>query len=84
MTDPDRRVHARSEMKMVEIVRYDRQGRWYREWRDGARTRLTVQQAAAEAVDLKANGGVIFEGIHGGRQFDAKVAGATRRQGAKQ
>jgi hypothetical protein len=74
----DRTVHAA--LGPREIVRYDRQGRWYDETPE-RRTRIaTVHDAAALALVLEDNGGEVLEGQPGGLQFDAKVSGARQRQ----
>lgn len=79
----DRVVHARMSTEdgvIREVVRYDRQGRWYVEGSDGKRQRLgTVQEAARAALDFEQWGGTIFSGQPGGQQFDAKVAGGHRK-----
>ena len=79
----DRIVHARSKDAQWEVVRYDRQGRWYLEQVSGQkrldRSRLpTVGDAAREAKRIEDEGGEIFHRLHGGAQFDRKVAGARR------
>lgn len=74
----DRTVHAT--LGPREIVRYDRQGRWYDE-HDHKRVRIaTVHEAADLALTLEDNGGEILTGQPGGKQFDAKVAGARQRR----
>ena len=74
----DRTVHA--SLGPREIVRYDRQGRWYDE-HDQKRVRIpSVHEAAALALALEVDGGTIHEGRPGGKQFDAKVAGARQRR----
>jgi hypothetical protein len=87
----DRTVHASlvdpDDGVTVEIVRYDRQGRWYKEiFRLGERRVFadrqrygTVHDAADAAMDLEAEGGTVHTGRPGGKQFDAKVAGARGR-----
>jgi hypothetical protein len=78
----DRVVHASAPTEVgttIEIVRYDRQGRWYQEF-GAVRERIAnVHEAAQRAVDLEASGGTIHQGLPGGRHFDAKVAGAKGR-----
>jgi hypothetical protein len=78
----DRTVHASSpsEGGTIEIVRYDRQGRWYQEV--GARRERipNVHEAAQRAIDLEEAGGTIHTGRSGGQHFDAKVAGAKGRK----
>ena len=76
----DRVVHARFP-GVAEVVRYDRQGRWYKEHGGGRRERLrTVHDAVAEALTLEARGGVIYEGRPGGNRFDYMVASGRRKQ----
>ena len=77
----DRQVHARSASGTVVLVRYDKQGRWYLESPNGGvRVRVaTVHEAAQKAVAMENEGGKVFEGIPGGKQFDSKVAGCRRR-----
>lgn len=78
----DRIVHA-SFPGLGEVVRYDREGRWYYEG-TGKRERLkTVHDAAAKAIELEQRGGTIHLGRAGGKQFDHKVAGCRRKTGAK-
>ena len=74
----DRTVHAA--LGPREIVRYDRQGRWYDETPE-RRTRIaTVHDAASLALDLEDAGGEIYPRRPGGGQFDAKVVGARQRR----
>lgn len=70
----DRTVHVTivpASGDRIEIVRYDRAGKWYYEDR-GRRRRLTLAEAVEFArVDRPA---VIWhEGRQGGKAFDAKV-----------
>lgn len=68
----NRTVHAefRGEFgRMVEVVRYERAGKWWLEW-DGGRRAVSVADAATHAVSRS---GVVFLGRPGGRLFDAKV-----------
>jgi hypothetical protein len=68
----DRTVHASNHE--AEIVRYDRAGKWYIEYRDDRpRRRLSLQGAAELAVRLHRDGGVIIAGKPGGRAFDRAV-----------
>jgi hypothetical protein len=78
----NRIVHARSGSGETEVVRYDRQGRWYLEERQaGIRIRMkTVQMAAEIALDLEDHGGEVLFGQPGGLQFEAKVNGARAKQ----
>jgi hypothetical protein len=73
----DRRVHA-SHIEGEEIVRYDRQGKWYIEivppsphapWR----RQVPISTAAARAKELEKMGGTIHFGVQGGNNFDRKV-----------
>lgn len=78
----DRMVHARiaTEDGIREVARYDREGRWYIEGPEGKRQRLgTVHEAAQAALDLEDQGGTVFLGRPGGKQFDAKVTGGHRK-----
>jgi hypothetical protein len=81
MSDDDRTVHA--EKAGTQLVRYDRQGRWFVEAGSSlGATRMrvgTVQEAASMAVAMEEQGGTIYEGRPGGKQFDKKVAGCRRR-----
>lgn len=66
----------------IEIVRYDRAGKWYRE-DGGNRTRITVAEAVSVAAQDRP--AVLWhEGRPGGRAFDAKVrkARAARTAGS--
>jgi hypothetical protein len=68
----DRRIHAR-DYSGVEIVRYDRAGKWYAE-QDGHRSHISVSKAVAVARYLLDNDrGEVFFGLPGGAMFDAKV-----------
>jgi hypothetical protein len=72
-------VHARSADGKVEVVRYDRAGRWVVERSAGALIpcrRVTLPEAVAEAVSLVRRGGEVLWGQRGGTRFDAKVRGA--------
>lgn len=85
---PDRVVFARSSDGSRELVRYDRQGRWFLEGvplKTGpAKMRLgTVHEAVRVALNLESGGGEILVGQPGGKQFDAKVAGGRRRAGKR-
>jgi hypothetical protein len=67
----DRTVHASNHE--AEIVRYDRAGKWYIEYRDGDRRRISLRQAAKFACLLYVRDGVILTGKPGGRAFDRAV-----------
>lgn len=75
----DRRVHASTDK--VEVVRYDRAGRWYIEWKDGSkRQRSSITEAVQMAVDL---GATHHEGVPGGGAFDRKYHAAAKRKGRR-
>jgi hypothetical protein len=66
----DRQVHAEFAAltgARIEVVRYDRAGKWYFEGPNGRR-RVPVREAAARAVH-----GRVYFGRSGGRQFDHLV-----------
>lgn len=68
----DRRVHAVLESG-AEVVRYDRAGKWYIEWPDGAmkpRRRLNLSKAVWHATSP---GAVVNYGVPGGQAFDSQV-----------
>lgn len=71
----DRKVHAKT-ADGIEIVRYDRSGKWYFERQDGTRRPVSVGEAAAVAAEavkyepIPAPAGVYLE-LPGGRRFDA-------------
>lgn len=62
----DRTVHGLTD-RGAEIVRYDRAGRWYVEWR-GVRSPIDVRQAARLARK-----GEAYLGRPGGGRFDKLV-----------
>lgn len=64
----DRTVHASA--SGVEIVRYDRAGKWWLEYDNGARERLTLREAVYFATR---KGTTIFVGRPGGLAFDRKL-----------
>lgn len=75
MTDSDRTVHAHCDC--LEVVRYDRSGKWWIEYRDTRpRERIDVAQAAIEALDCEGCDGLIFAGRRGGSTFDREVTKA--------
>lgn len=92
--DPDRTVHASMTIEgderlalRLDLVRYDKQGRWYVETFNTAerldRERIkTVHDAAERALAFEAQGGTIYEKRPGGTQFDSKVAGGRRKRQA--
>lgn len=61
----------------MEVVRYDRAGKWYLEPVDPKQMlpcqHVTVEGAAQYAVWLHGNGGEIFFDLPGGRRFDRIV-----------
>ena len=70
----DRTVHAR--YPGMEIVRYDRAGKWYLEPVAAPlrRQQVTLRVAAAQAVwGANNKGGVVLFGRPGGLRFDALV-----------
>jgi hypothetical protein len=71
-TDSDRTVHAVT-YRGVEIVRYNRAGKWYLEWPATAMVpcrHVGVDEAARTAVE---HSGDIRLGLSGGKAFDARV-----------
>ena len=68
----DRTVHAVT-YKGIEIVRYERAGKWYLEWPSGSMIpckHVGVGDAARTAVE---HGQTINFGLPGGKTFDARV-----------
>ena len=75
----DRRVHARSAEGM-EVVRYDRAGKWYLEPPKGLglkRQSVKIGDAVRFAVWAAENGGAVHFGLAGGTTFDARVKAMT-------
>lgn len=70
----DRRVHAT--YQGMDIVRYDRAGKWYLEPVDRSlpRQKVTVKEAAAQALWGHEHGGSIYLGLQGGTTFDRLVS----------
>lgn len=73
----DRTVHA-SHPAGEEIVRYNRAGKWYRELVEPSphapmRAKLTLAQAAQEAIEMACQGGKIHLDRYGGQRFDSEV-----------
>lgn len=72
----DRRVHASypGQYGTIEVVRYDRAGKWYVEGiRPGERARITLDAAVARADYASfCPGGQVFLGLPGGGAFDAE------------
>lgn len=75
MMGETRTVHAR--YPGMEVVRYDRAGKWYLEPTDPSLKRqpVSITDAAKQAVWALANGGEVLFGRPGGTMFDAKVRG---------
>jgi len=62
----DRCVHARMH-NGIEVVRYDRAGKWYEEHPDGSRKKPTLGQAVNDAA---LPGVTVIFGLPGGSMFD--------------
>lgn len=73
----DRRVHA--QYRDMEIVRYDRSGKWYLEPAFGLpRQRVSLGVAVQSAKwGMENAGGSWFPGLPGGAQFDSKMRKAV-------
>lgn len=77
----DRTVHASDARGGIEIVRYNRAGKWYCEIKENVgrvglpaeRQHIGVRQAAEQAKSLESRGGTIFIGRPGGQAFDRLV-----------
>jgi len=73
----DRRIHARTPGG-VEIVRYDRAGKWYAELRtpmgDWERRLLTVGEAVELATEIDTR---VYLRVPGGDTFDRLILRAT-------
>lgn len=81
LTDHNRQVHATSANGKMEVVRYDREGRWYVEGEGGHRMRLVSVKAAVEAaMTMEDEGGQILLRQPGGKRFDSMVAAAKAKQ----
>jgi hypothetical protein len=74
----DRRVHA--SYPGMEIVRYDRRGKWFLEPTDRRLKpqRVRVYDAAKTAVWGEQHDGRICLGLPGGQTFDRNVASARK------
>ena len=70
-TNLDRIVYA--ERPGVQLVRYERAGKWYEEFEDGSRHPCNLAYAVDRALELEDEGGVIYLRQMGGTMFDAKV-----------
>lgn len=78
----DRRVHctiSTYDGARIEIVRYDRAGRWYYEHSIGYRRGITLAEAVGFASSVRP-AVTWHEGVPGGRTFDARVR-AARKEG---
>jgi hypothetical protein len=74
MNDQDRSVHAR--WAQMEVVRYDRSGKWWLEplGTNGKRKQVSLRAAVAYAVESeRERAGAIFTRLPGGRLFDHAV-----------
>jgi len=73
----DRRVHARSRGGL-EVVRYDRAGKWYLEpgREDLPRQAVTIADAVKTARFIEKDDGEVFRGLPGGSRFD-KLLGVS-------
>ena len=71
--DRDRRVHAEMSDGSV-IVRYNRAGKWYREWPHSAmipRRALRIRDAVMYATSDEAT--AVYSGVPGGEAFDRQI-----------
>lgn len=66
----DRTVHAASPTLGLEIVRYDKAGKWFVEFSEGGRCSRSVRGAALEALSIARQGGWVQLGLPGGSAFD--------------
>jgi hypothetical protein len=78
VTEADRTVHAwgRDPQGRVEVVRYDKAGKWYIEYPDSARKRqaMTLTEAVKEGIHLCiACDGTVCLDRPGGGAFDRLV-----------
>jgi hypothetical protein len=75
--NPDRRVHAHAHKHAIEVVRYEKAGKWFLEEFDigdeTVRTPLTIERAVWWALLLQSHKGTILHGVPGGKVFDRKV-----------
>ena len=75
----DRMVHAETSDGGIQIVRYDKEGKWYVEIREGygrhglpaERKQVSVREAALHARGLR--GGRIYLNLPGGDTFERMV-----------
>lgn len=77
----DRTVHA--SYPGMEIVRYDRAGKWYLEPSDPSlrRQHVTIDRAVSAALWARANGGKVFTGLPGAKAFDSRFQKAVSKYG---
>lgn len=70
-----RRVHAFNGDKTLELVRYDRAGKWYIEPTEPRlpRQRVTLDEAVEEAACWWSNGGSPVCGVPGGSTFERRL-----------
>lgn len=81
----DRTVHATIHAESVgdvEVVRYDRAGKWWLEFPGGQRERVTLEGAAFHAGGCLPTVDVHF-GLPGGSRFDSKVREFQWRRSGK-
>lgn len=76
----NRRVHASGWGE--EVVRYDRQGKWYIELVPPSpdaplRKAIPIREAVQRAIELRDQGGTIHLGVPGGNRFDSMIKEAT-------
>lgn len=70
----DRSVHARSSGAIVvEVVRYDRGGKWYLESSSFRRVLITLAVACERAASIYEQGGEVMFDLPGGNRFDLEV-----------
>lgn len=84
MADPfERVVHASIENAAGrgEIVRYDRAGKWYVEYSDGSRRKLTLDDAVALADAWWRTGGTPHFDRYGGTAFNRRLRAANQQDG---
>lgn len=75
--ETDRRVHAVTPLLGVEVVRYDRSGKWWIELGDD-RQRVTIDEAVAYVHLTDAE---VRFGVRGGAAFDRRVRAASGLSG---
>jgi hypothetical protein len=80
----DRRVHAR--YRDMEIVRYNRAGKWYLEPTIPGlpRQHVSISKAVSAALwGIENAGGSVIPGLPGGKAFDRKVLAASSTRGTE-